>query len=72
MTNKVYKNKRLLKALNNFRKESGLPDIVVKSRRCLKCDKKFTSLGIWNRLCEPCTRANKHEDTVEPYAVGEN
>jgi hypothetical protein len=72
MTNKVFKNKRLLKTLNNFRKESGLPDIVVKRRRCLKCDKIFTSLGISNRLCEACTRANKNEDTVEPYAVGKN
>jgi hypothetical protein len=72
MTNKVYKNKRLLKALNTFRNESGLPDIVVKSRRCLKCDKKFTSLGIFNRLCESCTRNNKNEDTAEFYAVGKN
>ncbi len=72
MTNRNYKNEKLLKSLNNFRKESGLPDIVVKKRKCLKCDKKFTSLGIWNRLCEHCTRGNKHEDVVEPYAVGRN
>ncbi len=72
MTNKTYKYKKLLKALNNFRKESGLPDIVVKKRKCLKCDKIFTSLGIWNRLCETCTRTNKNEDAIEPYAVGKN
>lgn len=72
MTKKMYKNKRLVKALNSFRKEAGLPDVVIKKRKCLKCNKIFTSLGIWNRLCELCTRANKHEDTVEPYAVGRN
>ena len=72
MTKKIYKNKKLLRALNEFRKEAGLPDIIVKSRKCLKCEKSFISLGIWNRLCESCTRANRHEDIVEPYAVGRN
>ena len=50
----------------------GLPDVVVKKRKCLKCDKTFTSLGIFNRLCESCTRNNKNEDTAEFYAVGKN
>jgi|TARA_B100002003_G_scaffold155832_1_gene144489 hypothetical protein len=72
MTNKAYKNKRLLKALNTFRNESGLPDVVVKKWKCLKCDETFTSLGIFNRLCEFCTRNNKNEDTAESYAVGKN
>lgn len=61
-----------MKSLNNFRRESGLPDIVVKKRKCLKCDKTFSSMGNWNRLCDTCTRSNRYEDTVEPYAVGRN
>jgi len=72
MTNRNYKDKRLLKSLNNLRKELGLPYIVVKKRKCLKCDKIFTSQGTFNRLCETCTRVNKNEDTVESYAVGKN
>tara|TARA_B100000959_G_C14988095_1_gene626506 strand:+ start:1453 stop:1671 length:219 start_codon:yes stop_codon:yes gene_type:complete len=72
MTNRIYHNEKLLKDLNNLRKESGLPDIIVKKRKCLKCDKIFTSLGIGNRLCETCLRTNKNEDAVEPFAVGKN
>ena len=70
MRNKIYTNKKLLKALNSFRRESGLPEVVVKRRRCLKCDKAFTSLGKWNRLCDTCTRVNKHDDVIETYALG--
>ena len=70
MTKKLYKNKNMLKDLNAFRKESGLPNIVAKNRQCLKCGKNFISTGNYNRICEICCRTNKHEDNVEPYVVG--
>jgi len=70
VTKKLFKNKRLLKDLNILRKESGLPELIAKKRRCLKCNKFFVSLGNWNRICESCYRSNKHEDNVEPYPMG--
>lgn len=70
MTKKLYKNKKLLKDLNTLRREAGLPELVQKKRKCLKCGRSFASVGNWNRLCEGCYRSNKHEDGVEPYAVG--
>lgn len=30
-----------------------------KTRRCLKCDSKFVSKGIYNRLCAGCIKENK-------------
>ena len=70
MSKKLFKNKRLLKDLNDLRKESGLPELAAKKRKCLKCNKNFTSMGNWNRICESCYRTNKHEDSIEPYAMG--
>lgn len=72
MTKKLYKNKKLLKDLNALRVETGLPKIVAKRRKCLKCGKSFVSMGSWNRLCEICYRSNRYEDNVEPYAIGRN
>ena len=30
---------------------------TMKNRVCLSCDKKFKSLGNYNRICEACTRS---------------
>jgi len=32
-----------------------------KTRRCLRCDKEFTSRGIGNRICKKCTSSNADE-----------
>ena len=29
-------------------------------RRCLKCNRWFSSEGNWNRLCSRCNRENRH------------
>ncbi len=70
MTKKLFKNKKLLKDLNELRRESGLPEITAKRRKCLKCNKYFVSMGNWNRICENCFRTNRHEDSIEPYPMG--
>ena len=32
---------------------------VAVERACLKCDRKFASVGIQNRLCDNCRRSNE-------------
>lgn len=59
-TKKTIKPK-FLKEINDFRKESGLPKLKYKKRKCLKCDDKFDSQGDHNRLCWRCRRSNKDE-----------
>jgi len=40
--------------IRNVRKFVGLPQIVLKSRDCLRCSKRFTGEGSHNRLCDAC------------------
>jgi|TARA_Y100000310_G_scaffold279894_2_gene299297 hypothetical protein len=54
----IENNKGLRKDINNARQEIGMPKVVIKKRKCLKCDKKFKSFGVWNRLCDSCTKTN--------------
>lgn len=44
--------------INDLRIRSGLPKIVPKRRKCLKCSKSFISMGNWNRICDNCNREN--------------
>lgn len=45
-----------VKRFNKIKRAFGLPDIKVIDRKCLRCDKKFKSVGIENRLCEICNK----------------
>ncbi|HJN03030.1 MAG: hypothetical protein QF907_05610 [Nitrospinota bacterium] len=40
--------------INEARRLSGLKEIISKHRVCLRCDRKFVSEGIHNRLCDSC------------------
>ncbi len=58
------------------RKKKGLrenPNIsrarLQKKRLCLKCGKKFTSKGLYNRICERCSLLNERVAT-SIYSVG--
>ena len=58
------------------RKKKGLrenPNIsrarLQKKRLCLKCGKKFTSKGLYNRICERCSLLNERMATGT-YSVG--
>ncbi len=58
------------------RKKKGLrenPNIssarLQKKRLCLKCGKKFTSKGLYNRICERCGLLNERMAT-STYSVG--
>ncbi len=60
------------------RKKKGLrenPNIsrarlqMQKKRLCLKCGKKFTSKGLYNRICERCGLLNERMAT-STYSVG--
>ncbi len=33
-------------------------------RHCLRCDKEFTGLGLYNRICDPCTIGNARSNIV--------
>lgn len=58
---------------NECRKTNDLiENVKKKKRKCLKCDKKFTSLGIWNRICEDCNKSNKSNYGMELYFGGGN
>lgn len=43
-----------IKDTNSLRSMLGLPKIVVKNRKCLRCTKEFFSEGFNNRLCGVC------------------
>jgi len=42
---------------------------LQKKRLCLKCGKKFTSKGLYNRICERCSLLNERMATGT-YSVG--
>ncbi len=45
--------------INRIRKLADRPPLVVHIRKCLKCDKKFKSMGNWNRVCDYCNIQNR-------------
>jgi hypothetical protein len=45
--------------LNEIRAWFGLPPVSPKKVKCLKCNKRFVSLGSHNRLCDLCKETNK-------------
>ena len=58
------------------RKKKGLrenPNIsrarLQKKRLCLKCGKKFSSKGLYNRICERCSLLNERM-VKSTYSVG--
>ena len=59
--NKIYnKNKSNdPEELNEARRLSGLKEIHLKQRVCLRCEEKFNSEGSHNRLCDSCRRKIK-------------
>lgn len=42
----------------------------MKKRICLRCDRKFRSKGIDNRLCPHCREFAEANSGIEPYQVG--
>ncbi len=52
-TYKTYKRYDI-EQINEARRLSGLKKIISEHRVCLRCDRKFVSEGIHNRLCDSC------------------
>ena len=50
-----------LELLNEIRKVAGLPPVVPKERKCLKCNVRFSSTGAHHRLCDACLQAMKEK-----------
>jgi len=50
--NKIYDPEEL----NDARRLSGLKEILLKQRVCLRCEEKFNSEGNHNRLCDSCRK----------------
>ena len=50
--------------VNRFRRDLGLPPIVLKERKCLRCGCMFHSQGAHNRLCDSCAQANSKVSIV--------
>ena len=45
------------------KEEKKVKLIKLTERVCLRCDKKFLSIGIKNRICESCNEKAKTVDT---------
>ncbi len=54
--NKKYNINYDPKELNDARRLSGLKEILLKQRVCLRCEEKFNSEGNHNRLCDSCRK----------------
>ena len=54
--NKKYNKNYDPKELNDARRLSGLKEILLKQRVCLRCEEKFNSEGNHNRLCDSCRK----------------
>lgn len=52
----LLKSHNNLNVVNKFRSSLNLPNIIVKDRSCLKCNKIFTSESINHRLCYDCNK----------------
>ena len=42
--------------LNEIRALLGMPPVVLKKRRCLKCNMMFESYGSHHRKCDSCKK----------------
>ncbi len=51
--------------LNDVRKAQGMPEIVAKTRACLKCDKMFLSENSGHRMCANCGSIRSFGDTTK-------
>ena len=40
--------------INKVRKRQGLPQLVIKMRCCLRCNREFESFAFDNRMCLNC------------------
>jgi len=58
--NTTRSKKLLLEEINEARRLCGLPELNIKRRSCLKCDRKFKSEGNHNRICKSCTDENRY------------
>jgi len=47
-------NHDLINHVNKIRRRQELPELVVKIRKCLRCDKEFESFAHDNRMCLNC------------------
>lgn len=58
-----------LAELNAFREKEGLPPLVKKERKCLKCKTSFITID--NRICNRCNIHNKSYQNADEsrYAI---
>ena len=47
---------RDFKEINKTRRLNEMSPIVSKTRKCLRCEKEFLSIGFANRMCHSCSR----------------
>ncbi len=45
-----------IEQINEVRHLSGLKEIHLKQRVCLRCEEKFNSEGNHNRMCDSCRK----------------
>lgn len=45
-----------IQSIKKLRKLLGLRECISKKRICLRCDKKFLSFDIGNRICSSCIK----------------
>ncbi len=45
---------KYIKDINKARVQLGMLPVVTKPRKCLRCEKVFTSVGVNQRLCANC------------------
>lgn len=43
-----------VKECEKVRQDNSLSKIYIKDRKCLRCEKSFTSFGYHNRMCVDC------------------
>ena len=56
-----------IESIKQVRKLAGMPERKIEKRLCLKCGKKFSSDGIYNRICDSCKISNSVYAQFEPY-----
>lgn len=54
---------------NELKKQkiSFLTLIVIKKRKCLRCNKLFNSQGVWNRICFICKNKDDYANGIINY-----
>jgi hypothetical protein len=64
MAHESYNFEGELVDINYMRQKNGMTKIKPKERNCLKCDKKFVSHSMSNRLCVNCRVNNSTKEDM--------